>query len=210
MKKLFALLMAATLLLGLTACFGSSESATESFSPPPTSPDGETIPWLDMIPISEIDPIFGPGPFSLNELAERFGEPVELTVNTATDRIATLTGCYQNATDNIWFELILDTDQPWHEVDPEKVDRTLSMAVYQTHVHGGDFPLPRGIRLRDSYQRVRKAYPETPYSGGHGYDDTAELFYRYEGATPGEYGIWYYFGNDRLGYVTIKWMDLYA
>ena len=206
LKKFITLALIAALL----CLFACGKSAPESFSPPGTTPDGETIPWLESILISEIDPIFGPGPFSLNELAERFGEPVELSMKPETDQIATLTGCYQNDSDNIWFTLILDTDQTWYEIDPEKVDRALPMEAYQTHVHGGDFPLPRGICLGDSFKKVRKAYPETPYRGGHSYDGSAELFYRYEGAAPGEYGICYQFGNDRLGYVTITWLDLYA
>ena len=206
MKK-FCLFALAILLLGLCGC---GESTPEHFSPPGTTPDGETVPWPDTAPISEINPILGPGPFSLDELAQRFGEPVELSANPATGWIVTLTACYQSDTDNIWFELILGTDQPWYDVDPEQVDRALPTEVYQTHVHGGDFPLPRGIRLGDSIAEVRAAYPGAPYWGSISGDGSAELFYRYEGAAPGEYGIWYYFGNNRLNYVTVKWSDLYA
>ena len=194
---------AVVVLLGL---FGCGESMPESepkwFSPPETTPEGETVAWPESIPLSEIDPILGPGPFSINELAERFGEPEELIVNPATGWIVTLNVC--------GFELILETDQPYYEIDPEQIDRSLPMKVYRVQVHGNDLPLPRGIRIGDSYKEVRKAYSETPYSGGHRWDGTAELFYRYEGEAPGEYGIWYNFGGDQLSYVTIIWLDLYA
>jgi hypothetical protein len=77
-------------------------------------------------------------------------------------------------------------------------------------VHGGDVPLPLGIRLGDSIEEVRAAYPGAPYWGSILSDGSAELFYLYEGEAPGEYGIWYFFWNDRLNYATVKWLDLYA
>jgi hypothetical protein len=201
-KKIAALVM----VIALLGMFGCGERAPEWFSPPGTTPEGETVPWPDAIPLSELDPILGPGPFSLDELAQRFGEPAGLSASPAAGWIVTLNVSYEG----FWFDLILDTDQPFYDIDLKQVDRALPMEVYQTTVMGGEFPMPRGIRLGDSYEAVRAAYPETPHRG-HGLDDgAAELFYRYEGAAPGEYGIWYYFENDRLNYATIKWLDLYA
>ena len=215
MKKVAALCLSVALLC-LFGCASTPEKHPdddhpywiEKFSPPGTTPEGETVPWPNAYPISEIDPILGPGPFSLNELEERFGEPVEIYGYPETDEIVTL---IWYSADNDWFTLIPDTDQLWNDVDPE-IDRSLPMEVYQTLVVESDFPLPRGIALGDSIEKVRVAYPGAPYWGNIYNDGSAELFYLYDGAGPGEYGIWYYFENNRLRCATIKikWRDLNA
>ena len=214
MKK-FVVPALMAVLLCLFGCGQTYDWQSESFSPPGTTPEGETVALLSYtIPLSDIDPFFGPGPFTLAELAERFGEPVELTFSGTMISVATVTACYQRETgkgwNNIWFELVLDRPYTQYDDDPQKVDRSLPMEVLWTHIHDGDFPLPRGIRLGDSYKEVRKAYPETPYWGGHRYTGDASLFYIFEGAAPDDCGIWYeFYDGETLGSVSIKWLALY-
>jgi len=213
--KKFAAVVMAVALMCLFGCGQTYDWQSESFSPPGTTPEGETASLRGYaIPISDIDPLLGPGPFTLAELAERFGEPAELSFSGTTISGTTVVACYQGETEkgwnNIWFELVLDRHYTQYDNDPQKIDRSLSMEVLWTHVHDGDFPLPRGIRLGDSYKKVRKAYPETPYWGGHRYTGDASLFYIFEGAAPDECGIWYeFYDGETLRSVSIKWLALY-
>jgi len=207
MKKFAAAAMVIAL-LGLCGC---GKSGPESIPPITTTFEVETIPWTDTIPLSEIDPIFGPGPFSIDDLTERFGELVwGLSLEHENGWIYTRVNYA-----GFYFTLILDTDQPFDEIDPEQIDRMQPMDVYMTTVGIEGFPLPRGIRLNDSYEKVREAYPETPYGGWIDWDEThtisyATLFYLFEGAVPGECGISYYFKDDRLEQVSFNWLDLFA
>jgi len=195
MKKFAAAAMVIAL-LGLCGC---GERALESW----TDADGETK-AIEVYPMSELDIIPGPGPFLLGELAERFGEPVYLSVSPANSSVVMLTAAYER----IGFELYVDGDVPWFDYKPEEADKTLPMEVHCTIVENEDFSLPRRIRIGDSLKKVRAAYPNAPYES---FDDLGStfLFYRYENTAPGKYGVTYEISAGKLVRARITWSDMW-
>ena len=175
----------------------------------------------DTILSSRINPIFGPGPFSVNELEERFGKIEPLFVRGEHDGPGGRYGGallqvrfqpdYAHAPLEIEFLLFIDTDQTLDEIDVKQIDRSQPMKVYKTFITEGDWvsALPWGIRPGDSYREVLKAYPEKPYSDNFltREEFDLEVCYVNQGEAPGMYDIWYTFNYEGLSIVTIKWQD---
>ena len=95
MKKiiLFAL---ALVLLGLCGCGEEPTPSPEEpgmAGAPTTGPKGEMGEY-GLYPVSELDAIPGPDPFSLDDLEKRYGKPRELSAFPATGWIVALNALY--------------------------------------------------------------------------------------------------------------------
>ncbi|MBQ8961386.1 MAG: hypothetical protein IJ071_09305 [Ruminococcus sp.] len=187
MKRLFPAVFTAILLCSCSYPGASSE---------PEEPDLSGF-------SDNVDPIFGPGEISVNELAQTFGEPelvygyfdesgaqiVSVTFQEAMFDLACYDGRLQleESSDQI-------QDVPESVLDLELVPETVSIT-------GGDWQLPRNIRLGDSLDTVYSAY------GSHGTERTAQgerlISYDLEDGA-----VTYHFDQEgSLFQFTISWND---
>jgi len=162
---------------------------------------------------SEIDILYGPGPFSVNELAEIFGEPTFLTGYHSRDGVSALCVSFKD----IQFDLIANngeelsyalTNDPPPVSDSsgfcsvEESDKSVRMKPICSWVSGEKWPLPRNMKIGDSREQLTHAY-----NGDMGQENTAEgqlaVAYGY-----GQSGyIAYIFYDDKLNSVSITWYD---
>ena len=170
------------------------------------------VPVPSVYPASELDPILGPGPFTINELVECFGEPGDIGI------FQPHTGLPYKPFLFLKFENIeFDFFGFHYDYDLEEVNRSRLMELYRTIITDGNFPLPRGIRIGDSIEKIRTAYPDPPGRETAGYEDgELNLFYRYlNKEDEAKYqegdlyyaanGIYYLFHEDILTQATIAW-----
>ena len=191
--------------LGKADLFSSSGTQTRpTQSTAPTTaqaqPKQSPVPTTTQAPpktpkaLLEFDPAIGPGPISVNKLADRFGEPSLPGFPRHLSRGATLVVICEG----IQLELIAP-DASWY-YEPELVDRALPMKLYSAIVTGGHFTLPRGIRIGDSMEKVRSAYPDPPNAEPETSDGGIRLVYRHL-----NYDLGYTFNGGHLTYLLVTW-----
>lgn len=215
MKKTILLFLALLLLL-LPSCVATRPNDVVSSE----STSDQSIVCDEPYSFSEVNPVFGPGPFSVNELADIFGEP-------------TFVGGYYNEKKgcfglNVLFNdvmydfeanngeelnfIVNDNPNPSISYDKYKVtssDLDVQMKPRIVGVFGGNWELPRGIHFGCSREELYNAY-----NGNKGKERTAqgqfEVSYNY-----GETGrITYSFYDeegkiDELADFAIEWYDAF-
>ena len=208
MKKIVVLVLAIAL-LGLFGC-GAPESNWEPSEIVETFVPGEHA----IYDFSEFDPTLGPGMFSVNELTERYGKPEHIWADVSN---ALVLGIGVNFKD-VGFSLGGHTERPgveycevnpkseYEDLMPNEEGMALPLPLRFTTVVGKKIPLPRGIRIGDSLEVVRAAYPEAPYGGEIYYANRyAQLTYLY-----GDTHVTFFFtkGEGVLTQVRIVWPEM--
>ncbi|MDR0271769.1 MAG: hypothetical protein LBI27_00420 [Clostridiales bacterium] len=209
---------------------------THSSSP---APEPEPEPERNIFSYSEVDSVFGPGPFSVNGLTEIFGEPirafgvVHYTMNYHVAIILEFEGVTFHLVENWDPELSFNNEEndelvynaPYGEFldinnfTLSDFDREVLIKPYSTTITGNAWTLPRGIQIGDSFEQVREAYNHT-----HAILREAEawIYYEYrpdiiEHLTDDEWfnaesqtgGICYHFEDDSLNEISIFWYNGY-
>ena len=180
---------------------------------------------------SEVDPLFGPGPFSVNDLAETFGEPEFIGAYYVGEDDYYVEGEDEDGYFEMWvqfkditvsfrdksrdqFHFILQ-DDPNPDVaygvyEATDADREVRLKPQSITVFGKNWPLPRNLKIGDSINTLYEAY-----DGNKGRERTAQgqfmISYDYE-----EDGrITYLFNTDVIDenlYITafsIEWYDVW-
>ena len=210
-----------------------SETTTEE-----TTTEESTTEEESQLPVvysyTEIDRRFWYGYYSVNELAKLFGEPIKLTGRAAAASTYELSAAFKGIEFNLW-----DGNAEWgllsyydglkypetyeefiERVVPTKADCALHLELYSVIVTGKDIPLPRDIKIGDSIEKVRVAYPASPMWELEDEVGVLRLLYRYlnkedEAAYQqgylyyAPYGIYYRFHEDILTQATITWINAF-
>ena len=148
---------------------------------------------------SEIDTKFGPGPFSVNELARVFGEPVKLLGTIYSMSSGDV--CLHAEFDGLSFELIpkdgtvsFDFDTIWDNNMSENPvtsqDKNIKIKPFTTTITSEKIDFIRGIKIGDRKEKIIAAY-----DGYAGYEWVNEG----EGITY----VLYYYRPDKI----IKYTD---
>ena len=142
----------------LTEIDGDKSDASDTISPTDIEPIYAVEPPY---PFSEVDPLLGPGPFSVNELITRFGKP-DILYGYHSERL----GCdlISVVFDAVMFDLAaepgvslrLTTTVGPSDVPEEVLDMPLQ--TWTASVFSGDLPLPRNLHFGDSIESVYAAY----------------------------------------------------
>ena len=142
----------------LTEIDGDKSDASDTISPTDIEPTYAAEPPY---PFSEVDPLLGPGPFSVNELIARFGKP-DILYGYHSERL----GCdlISAVFDEVMFDLAaepgvslrLTTTVGPSDVPEEVLDMPLQ--TWTASVFSGDLPLPRNLHFGDSIENVYAAY----------------------------------------------------
>ena len=142
----------------LTEIDGDKSDASDTISPTDIEPTYAAEPPY---PFSEVDPLLGPGPFSVNELITRFGKP-DILYGYHSERL----GCdlISVVFDAVMFDLAaepgvslrLTTTVGPSDVPEEVLDMPLQ--TWTASVFSGDLPLPRNLHFGDPIENVYAAY----------------------------------------------------
>ena len=201
MKKICALALVIAM-LGLAGCWNAADEATkaditsmttESTTEMTTTQESTTeepiVPRERVFyPYTEFEAILQPGNRSANELAKHYGEPKSITgycvANMGDCSGYELTAEFEGITFHLWDSG--DSKLSYHadEYDgsplvPTERDKDLQLEVYGFDVTGSNIALPRGIRIGDSRDKVREAYPDEPAEVYENENGEPDLFYRY-------------------------------
>lgn len=142
----------------LTEIDGDKSDASDTISPTDIEPTYAAEPPY---PFSEVDPLLGPGPFSVNELIARFAKP-DILYGYHSERL----GCdlISVVFDAVMFDLAaepgvslrLTTTVGPSGVPEEVLDMPLQ--TWTVSVFSGDLPLPRNLHFGDPIENVYAAY----------------------------------------------------
>lgn len=160
-----------------------AETTTEE--PMTEAPEEEPEEYVppNWYPYTEFDEILQPGFISVNELAKRFGEPVNMTgeliafgFGEAGGNVCGLTVEFKEATFELWddvngirlsYNTEIDGTGTYEEFSEQaivkKADKALSLELARFTVTGENVSLPRGIHIGDSLEKVLEAYPDEGY-----------------------------------------------
>lgn len=222
MKKIIVLLFA---LLLLSSCVSQSNVSISG-----ESISSESVSFESSISVSEqssisaksysfseVNPMFGPGPFSVNELAQVFGEPTFLDgYYSERNKCFVL---YAAFSENIYVELAANNGEKlsytestssYKTYQVSDSDRYVRMKLLSIDIVGGNWELPRNIKFGDSINALFAAY-----NGDEGEQSFSEgsfmVSYNY-----GESGcITYAFeteeidSSNRLMAVVIEWYNAF-
>ena len=177
---------------------------------------------------SEISPYFGPGPFSVNSLAEIYGAPqmaYGTLISAASGQIGIrvffgdvdfeLTADYRDDRLSFSYEDVLDgpDDGGDYRMPLEISDERTLLYPSRTTITGNSQALPRGIQIGCDRQTVVYAYDGDM---GEAWESEGRLLVSYayspDGTNnnPGKTGdIVFYFQNDQLFQATISWYNIY-
>jgi len=244
--KRIALFILVGLLLFATGCISK-----ETESPPETSQsETETEPTTEetittaeettvaekeekVFSYSEIDSKFGPGPFSVNELATIFGEPLELQgvrydANGNFALIAKYNGVSFDLVAFFHSEELKELsfyedadDYAMYEFSVSQEDREVQIEPYLTKLSSDKIDFIRGIKIGDSKEKVIAAYDG--YAGEDWeYEGVTNVFYDYRPDKIIEYtnderfniasqtgNVIYSFKEGKLIEISITWYDGY-
>jgi len=213
MKKIFILLLMLVLLsactvhpIGSTSIKSSSASSKTSSSMPDNSPVDKAYSF------SEVDALYGPGPFSLNDLAKIFGEP-ESIYGYRFDGGAFAINIQFNdvvfdlvANNGEKLNLIKDDSKPPNYFIVTESDKSVRMKPLNSCIIGGKWTLPRNMKIGDSRDKLTKAY-----NGDTGQENTdeGELEVSYDYGQSGKiaYTFLTYEPDAGLVSVAITWYD---
>lgn len=217
MKIVIVLLL--TLLL-LSSCVSQPNISTPTVSEIPTSE--ESIVPTEPYSFSEVNSLFGPGPFSVNELVKVFGKPTSLygyyseadSKNGYFGLFVTYKDIYIDLAANNGEKLnfiIKDDSKPLYSYERYQVtdsDRDVRMKLRSISICVENFELPRNIKLGCSINELYDAY-----NGNQGKKSFCEhlslISYKY-----GESGCITYcfdtesiYSTNELVEVLIEWYD---
>ena len=218
-----------------------AETATEE--PTTEEPEKEPVerPKPMWYPYTEFEEILQPGCISVNELAKRFGEPVKMTGELIANgfgeeggNVCGLTAEFKDVTVELWddvngIRLSYNTkanaeDTTTYEefsalAVPTGADRALRLELARFTVTGKEVPLPRGIRIGDSLEKVQEAYPDEDHieteDGEHAmsicyYNKEDEEWIKKGYDPEWFYGIGYYFDDGKLARARLTWFNGWA
>lgn len=181
------------------------------------SPLSDTVFVMDEpYSFSEVDPSLGPGPFSVNELSEIFGEPS--WINGYYDDKNNGIGYYVISVmfKDVMFDLVANNGEELNLISagdgiytvPDSA-MDIPMKTKYTSVSNGDLALPRRIKLGDSIDALYLAYngnrgDERSAQGelliSYAYGESDSIIYHFNGAsTDGVIG--------ELEQVTVEWYN---
>jgi hypothetical protein len=217
MKVIIVLLLA---LLLLSSCVSQPNGSTPTKSD--ISASEQTIVTTEPYSFSEVNTLFGPGPFSVNELAKVFGEPTFIdgyySEKDGKNGFFILSALYKdiyivlaaNNGEKLNFIVKDDSKSPtsYDKYQITNSDREVRMKPQAISIFGGNWDLPRKMKFGDSINVLYDAY-----NGNKGKERIAQgqfmVSYNY-----GESGrITYEFGTDaidssnKLEGVSIEWYD---
>jgi len=200
MRKI-TLFLLATLFLFAAGCntpepeLPSEPSQTTTFIEPTTEEETSTEvattaeeTKTQVFSYSEIDSKFGPGPFSVNELAVVFGEPVKLFGTYISNGYFALNAAFEGISfefvsrnEGLSFDTEDNNSTEWVEspefaVTPQ--DKTMKIKPYATTITGANIDFIRGIKIDTSKEKVIAAYDG--YAGSEREsEEITRLFYTY-------------------------------
>lgn len=209
-----------SLVLLLSSCTSTSTEGVPTSdqtiisSDPSVVTSDQTVVSTEPYSFSEVNPLFGPGPFSVNELVEIFGEPTLLSGHyNGENNFFVVSAVFEdvmfdlaaNNGENLNFMKNDTSPSTSNRYEVTDSDREVRMKPQIISVSGGNWELPRKIKLGDSRETLYEAY-----DGNKGKEQTAQgqflVSYDY-----GESGrIIYHFYTDaidKLVQVTIEWYD---
>jgi len=250
MKKIGALFLAvctmATLFLFAAACGSQApdlsvetsqpETTTEEQATEDESTEEETTLEAEeskVFSYSEIDSKFGPGPFSVNELAAVFGEPTKLfgTIYSMSSGHFALIAEFEG----ISFDLVsrdeglsFDTEDNFNTLWPEapefpvmSQDKALKIKPHIVTITSDKIAFARGIKIGDSKEKVIAAYDGCA-GDEREHEGITQLFYTYRLDETIEYTddeifnkasqtgtINYWFEVDKLIEIHVSWYNGY-
>ena len=186
-------------------------------------------PFMDNEPysFSEVNTLFGPGPFSVNELAKIFGEPNFIS-GYYSEEDGENGFFVLNATfENIMFDLEAnngeklnfiikdDSESPisYGRYEVTDSDKEVQMKPRSTSVLGGNWALPRKINFGDSIEAIYKAYNgnkgkerddgQGQFTVSYDYGESGRITYEFD------FNSEYTDVIDELKGVSIEWYDAY-
>ena len=211
------ILMQILLFLLLPSCMfqpnvsGSNESSASNSNQPVIS----TEPYS----FSEVNTLFGPGPFSANELVEIFGEPTFVGGYYYGER-AGKSGFFVLSTqfENIMFDLAANNGEKLNFITKDSSfftsgydkyevtdsDKDVRMKTQIVSVFGGDWALPRKMKFGDSIDILYEAY-----NGNRGKEREAQGLFlvSYDYGESGRITYGFHDTTYNLERFTIEWYD---
>lgn len=244
MKKI-ALLILTLLVLLAVGCSGPVSELPSETSQPETITEEQTTEEISteeattvkeieaqVFSYSEIDGKFGPGPFSVNELAAVFGKPVKLfgTIHSLSSGHFALIAEFEG----ISFVLVsrdeglsFDTEDNFNTEWPESPefsvtpqDKNVKIKPFVTKITSDKIDFIRGIKIGDSKEKVIAAYDG--YAGWEYERMTQRLIYAYRPDEIIKYtddeifniasqtgDVAYTFSDSKLIEISVFWYDGY-
>ena len=203
-------MLLALVLLSACAVQPGGSTSIESLSDVSSVADNSTVD--KGYSFSDVDSLYGPDAFSVNELSEIFGEPTFLGGYRFQGGAFALNVRFED----IMFDLVANNGEQLNYIIKDdsmspsgfgryaitESDRSVRMKPLCSWVSGENWPLPRNMKIGDSRDKLTGAY-----NGDEGLENTAEgqLSVSYDYGQSGY--ISYIFYNDKLESVSITWYD---
>jgi len=220
MKNIFIVIVVSLALLLLSACVtepnnsNSNESLSESSAVLASIISSEDVSssTSKKYSFSEIDTLYGPDAFSVNDLAKIFGEPEFIGGYRWGDGAYAINVRFED----IQFDLVANNGEKLNFIVKDdnasydfrkytvtESDKSVRMKPLISWISSNKWSLPRGMKIGDSRSKLTVAY-----NGDTGQENAAEgqlsVSYNY-----GESGhIAYIFYDDKLDSVSIMWYDI--
>jgi hypothetical protein len=223
--KRFAVLALVTALLGLFGC-GQVPIAEETATEEPTIEEPEPAPKPVLYSYTEFDTILQPGCHSVNELAKHFGKPINFAGSIIANQggpdgmVFALKVEFEGGTAELWDAWESGTklsynnedyeDYPGRDLQPTEGDLALRLELYGFTVTGKSVPLPRGIHIGDSVEKVREAYPDGMNFNYYNKWDEAIIKQSNAYYPEWDYGVDYIFHDEILTQADVTWFNGWA
>ena len=213
MKKVFLLFF---IFLLLSSCAGTLNG--DDFSQSSGSTSEQPVISTEPYSFSEVNTLFGPGPFSVNELVEIFGDPTFLDGYYG--------GYYNDKNDffvisivftDVMFDLAANNGEKLNLIKDDSrlpydnnyykltdSDREVRLKPQSMGVSGGDWILPRKMKFGDSIDvlynvydgnKGKEKYVEGRFMVSYDYGESGRITYEFHDTT------------YKLEQVTIEWYD---
>jgi hypothetical protein len=213
MKVIIVLLLA---LLLLSSCVSQNNSSTPTESD--ISVSEQIIVSKEPYSFSEVNTLFGPGPFSVNELAKVFGEPYSIGGYYSEKGYFVLSVgyndmCIELAANNGEKLNFIVKDNSASPISTDKYqvsnsDRDVRMKPRFIYISGGNFELPRKIKFGNSINDLYNAYngnkgkqciDEGSFLVSYNYGESGSITYAFETEEIDS--------SNKLKEVMIEWYD---